>query len=142
MTKSNALAGYRVLVVEDELMIALDMCSKLEEVGYVPVGPVGTVDEALALLERQRPDFALLDENLRSVPVTPVAEALRRRHIPFCVISGYDRSRSPTPVLRDAPRLSKPATSAMISGVLEELSHSVAQRPAEGEAYPSAGHGE
>ena len=133
MAGYKVLAGYRVLVVEDELMIALDMCHKLEAIGYVPVGPAGTVDEALTLLEEQRLDFALLDENLRSRPVTPVAEALLRRHVPFVMVSGYSRSYSAHEVLRNAPRLSKPASSGMISEVLAALSHSVAQRPAEGQ---------
>jgi CheY-like chemotaxis protein len=131
MAENKVLAGYRVLVVEDELMIALDMCGKLEAMGYVPVGPAGTVDEALTLLEEQRPDFALLDENLRGRPVTPVAEALQRRRIPFGLVSGYSRSHSPHAILRDAPRLTKPASSGMIFDVLEKLSHSVVERPAE-----------
>ncbi len=120
MTGNNALARNRVLVVEDELMIALDMCSKLEEMGYRPVGPVSTVDEALTLLEGERPDFALLDENLRGRSVTPVAEALLLRRIPFGVLSGYSRS-SAHEVLRNAPRLSKPVSADMISELLEKL---------------------
>jgi CheY-like chemotaxis protein len=123
MTGNNALARNRVLVVEDELMIALDMCSKLEEMGYLPIGPVSTVDEALTLLEGERPDFALLDENLRGSPVTPVAEALLRRRIPFGLLSGYSRSHSAHEALRNAPRLSKPVNSGMISELLEKLSN-------------------
>ena len=135
MAENKMLAGNRVLVVEDELMIALDMCGKLEAMGYVPVGPAGTVDEALTLLEGERPDFALLDENLRGRPVTPVAEALLRRGIPFALISGYSRSHSPHAILQEASRVIKPASSRMISDMLKELSRSVAGRPAEREAH-------
>ena len=124
MAENKVLAGYRVLVVEDELMIALDMCGKLEAMGYVPVGPAGTVDEALTLLGEQRPDFALLDENLRGRSVTPVAEALQRRRIPFALISGYSRSYSPHAFLQDAPRVTKPASSSMIFDVLGKLCNS------------------
>lgn len=124
MAENKMLAGYCVLVAEDELIIALDMCGKLEAMGHVPVGPVGTVDEALTLLEEQRPDFALLDEDLRGLPVTPVAEALQRRRIPFSLVSGFSRSHSPHAILQDAPRLTKPASSRMIFDVLEKLCNS------------------
>ncbi len=56
----------RVLVVEDEYMIAMDLVSTLEQLGYIPAGPAGSVAEAIAMLEREGVDLALLDETLSS----------------------------------------------------------------------------
>jgi DNA-binding response OmpR family regulator len=67
-----------VLVVEDEFIIAMDLKFTLEEHGWRVIGPVATVAGALRLLDVERPTAALLDVNLGSELVTPVAEALRR----------------------------------------------------------------
>lgn len=121
MATQNAFTHCRVLVVEDELMIALDLCGKLEGMGCTVLGPVSSVAAAMGLLETQRPDAALLDENLGGVPVTPVAQSLHRRRIPFAVVSGYSRPRSDDPDLAGAPRVTKPASTAMILDIMKRL---------------------
>lgn len=110
-----------VLVVEDELLIALDLCEKLDELGYGVMGPAQSVGKALRLLETGTPDVALLDENLSGNSVTPVAEALRERHIPFFIVSGYDSPQSNDPALAGARRLPKPASMEAIRQALAEL---------------------
>ena len=102
-------------------MIAQDLCAMLRDLGYAPLGPAPSVRRALALLENEWPDAALLDENLSGELATPVAEALAQRGIPFVVISGYARSLSSAPVLQEVERLSKPASRASIGEVLERL---------------------
>ena len=98
----------RVLVVEDEMLVAMDIEGLLLERGYEVVGPAPTVERALALLARERPDVAMLDLNLAGEDTVPVAEELRRRGIPFVVVSGYGASRMREGALRDAPFVSKP----------------------------------
>jgi len=115
--------GCCVLVVEDDLLIALDLCAMLGKLGYTVLGPVGSVGKALALLETKRPDVALLDEDLRGMPVTPVAEALRQSGIPFAILSGSDKSLTGDEVLITATRLQKPAPLAAIREVLNKLCH-------------------
>lgn len=80
-----------VLIVEDEFLIALDHRMTLEGLGWRVIGPAATVKAALHLLDGdQRPDVALLDMNLGKEMVTPVAEALRDRGIPFVISSACD----------------------------------------------------
>jgi PAS domain S-box-containing protein len=113
--------GFRVLVVEDHLLIALGLQRMIESLNCVVAGPACSVDSALDLLDKQTPDAALLDEDLRGVPVTPVAEALRQRGIPFAIVSGYERSISGAGLLVNARRLRKPTSVSAIRDVLNEM---------------------
>ena len=101
--------GPLVLVVEDEFLLALELELLLERHGYRVLGPASTVAEALRLLEGERPDAALLDVNLRGEMVTPMAEALRARGVPFVLASAYDGARLTAEVLAGAPNVGKPA---------------------------------
>jgi DNA-binding response OmpR family regulator len=97
----------KVLIVEDEPAIALGMQSLLSRAGFEIAACVGSVGKALAVLDREGCDIAVLDASLRGESVEPVAAALRQRSTPFCVISGYERADLP-PSFLDAPLLSKP----------------------------------
>jgi DNA-binding response OmpR family regulator len=77
-----------VLVVEDEVLIALDIQAQLEDAGWRVLGPAGTVDRALALLEATVPGFAVLDINLGKHTSFPVADRLAERRVPFVFLSG------------------------------------------------------
>jgi two-component system, response regulator PdtaR len=79
--------GLAVLVVEDEHLIALDIGETLVEGGCRVIGPAATVAGALALLDQETPDAAVLDLDLRGERVAPVAAALRDRAIPFVLAS-------------------------------------------------------
>ena len=104
----SSLQGRRVLVVEDEYMLAEDLREALESQGAEVVGPVPTVAEALDLLRREpAPHMAILDINLGGEMVYPVADALRARGIPFLFATGYE----PWSILEayaDVPRMEKP----------------------------------
>jgi len=113
--------GCRVLIVEDQLLIALDLRRMLESLGCVVLGPAPSVEKALALLEEQTPDIALLDEDLKGIPAVPVAQALTRRRIPYVIISGYEHSPSDEDVLVKAARVRKPASVSALSDALDEL---------------------
>jgi CheY-like chemotaxis protein len=101
-------SGLRVLVVEDEFLIAMETEQMLVDLGCIVIGPVPTVARALALLDREKPDFAILDVNLGRERSTPVAEALRARGVPFALASGYNGSQLPEEAFRNAPHLGKP----------------------------------
>src|SRR5690349_6225193 len=88
----GCLAGRRVLVAEDEVLIAMAYEALLHEHGCAVLGPAAQVDEALALLAPTGgppPDAAVLDVNLDGKPSVPVAEALAVLGIPFVVVTGY-----------------------------------------------------
>ena len=107
-----ALAARRVLVVEDEWLIAAEIGRALEGAGAVVLGPAHSVEQALALLrDGTAPDAALLDVNLRGEAVTPVALALAERGVPFALVTAYATDGLDGP-LRAAPRVGKPFTAA------------------------------
>lgn len=93
------LSGRRVLVVEDELMVALLVEDMLIRAGCIVVGPFARVAEALAAASTEAIDVALLDIHLAGEKVFPVAHALERRVIPFLFVTGYGQSALP----RDRP---------------------------------------
>ncbi|SDB15918.1 response regulator [Belnapia rosea] len=104
MTRLN---GRRVLVVEDEALVAMLVEDALLDAGALVLGPVATVAEALALLERDMPDVAVLDLNLAGETSTPVADALAARGVPFVVATGYGADGLP-PGHAEVPVLAKP----------------------------------
>ena len=103
-----SLHGRRVLIVEDEMLIAMEIERLLERQGCVVLGPAPTIARALALLDQERPDAALLDLNLNGQPATPVAAALSERGVRFVLVTGYGEMQSKEPELQDAPRVDKP----------------------------------
>lgn len=102
----SRLVGARVLVVEDAVLLAMELETGLVEVGAIVVGPAYELDEALALLD-QSIDVAVLDANLNGRAVTPVADALTARGIPFLFATGYGENGG-APWGFDAPIIRKP----------------------------------
>lgn len=90
-----SLEGKRILVVEDEPLLAMDIAGQLQEAGAYVVGPVASVEAALRMIEEYRLDAALLDANLQGYPVDDVAASLSNRNVPFIFVSGYDRDTLP-----------------------------------------------
>ena len=89
MGQKVPLWGRRVLVVEDEAAIAIDIARTLEEQGATIVGPASAVDDALRLIEDGLVDCALLDIRLGDDVGWPVADALERQRVPFVFLTGY-----------------------------------------------------
>lgn len=88
----NELAGARVLIVEDEAIVAFMLEDMLVELGCVVIGPALRLADALRLVEEaERIDAAVLDVNIGGERSDRVAEALERRHIPFVFATGYGR---------------------------------------------------
>ncbi len=118
MTRSRLLEGRNVLVVEDEYFIADDMRRVFEENGATVIGPVGSVEDALAILSEAPPiDGAVLDINLRQTMVFPIADRLRQRGVPFVFATGYESIVIPER-LRDAVHCEKPVEAARIADAL------------------------
>jgi CheY-like chemotaxis protein len=113
--------GRSVLVVEDEFLIALDLCQTLEMEGCRVLGPAPTVEDALRLLERAdpSPDAVVLDINLGGVRAIPVAEALAARGIPFLAATAYHDL--PEPVFAGVPVLNKPYAMTQVREALLRL---------------------
>lgn len=112
------LRGRRILIVEDELVIAMELEALLTGLGCQVLGPVPTVGKALRALEGDRPDAAVLDVNLQGERVTPVAEALQKQAVPFVLVTGYGVERLDEPALQKAPRLSKPVDGKQLARAL------------------------
>ena len=89
MTESAELQGLRVLVVEDEFLVAMDIEAMLRDLACEVVGPIGNLASALQAAREERLDLALLDANLGGEPVTTVAEALIARAVPIVFCTGY-----------------------------------------------------
>jgi DNA-binding response OmpR family regulator len=83
----------RILIVEDEAMIALVLEDVLIDAGFEIAGVVGRLDKALALIESGACDGAIVDSNLAGVSASPAAIALAARGVPFIMISGYSQEQ-------------------------------------------------
>lgn len=109
----------RVLVVEDELLVAMDLEMTLQERGYAVVGPAATVAEALRLVH-DGVDVAVLDINLEGEDTLSIAEALQAQGAPFVFVTGYADRVLPD-ALQDTPRVIKPVNPAELFEVLERV---------------------
>jgi CheY-like chemotaxis protein len=89
------LAGRRVLLVEDEYLLAKWMTDEFGRLGIETVGPVKSVERALEIAHGEHLDGAVLDIEVSGDLVFPVADALRVRGVPFVFTSGYDRQAIP-----------------------------------------------
>jgi DNA-binding LytR/AlgR family response regulator len=123
--QSDALAGRRVLVVEDEYLLAAEVVKDIRALGAEVIGPVATVDDALDLLaETERLDAALLDLNLCGEMAFPIADALMERGVPFVFATGYDRFAIP-PRYAAVRRFEKPVDIRALAGLLSGAGQSV-----------------
>jgi CheY-like chemotaxis protein len=123
----KVLRGRRVMIVEDEMLVAMELESLVGDQGCAVVGPAATVERALALLEQERPDAAILDVNLDGTTAAPVAAALNAQGVPFLLATGYGGNQSLQPELKDAPRVDKPVDHEQLVRALAQI---LAARPA------------
>ena len=113
-------AGLRLLVVEDELLIAVDLIDRLDNFGCESVRGVSAEEDCLNALEESVFDCALLDANLHGRPVDKIAAALTRRQVPFVFVTGYGRAGLPI-AFQQAPVLSKPVSDDQLIEAIKEV---------------------
>src|SRR5215210_5428149 len=116
---NRLLTGRRILVVEDEMMVLLAIEDMLTDLGCDAVAAAATVDQALALIEAQGFDAAMLDVNLNGNKSYPVADVLARRGVPFAFSTGY--SDHGWGGYGDRPVLKKPFAYEDLVATLTEL---------------------
>ena len=131
MTTNQAIAGTTILLAEDEYLIADDLARDLVEHGLTVLGPVATLDAALAAVAEQRTDLAVLDINLRGRPVFPLADLLQARQVPFIFATGYDADVIPDR-FATVPRHGKPLQTRELLAALDNLANGAAPEPVSG----------
>ena len=94
-TKYPHLSGKRVMVVEDELLVAIFIEDVLADVECIVVGPFSRVQDALVAAESELIDFAVMDVNVSGIKVFPVAYLLEKRGVPFLFLTGYGQAALP-----------------------------------------------
>lgn len=111
----------RVLVLDDEMLVAMMLEDMLMDLAVDVVGPYATLDDALRAVQAERLDGAIIDLNLGSgVLSTPVAEALRERGVPFLLATGYG-SNEQTDALGHSGLLAKPFSTAEVEAALQAI---------------------
>jgi CheY-like chemotaxis protein len=113
------LKGARVLIVEDAVLLALELETGLSEAGATVVGPAYELEEAMALLD-QPIDAAVLDANLNGRSVSPVAEVLAQRKVPFVFATGYGETGG-APGGFEAPVIRKPYDVTQVAAAVSDL---------------------
>lgn len=122
MTDST-IRDCRVLVVEDEYMLATELEMELLDAGAIVLGPIGTIEEAVDLVRfEQEIDGAILDVNLGGEMVFPVADLLIERGVPFVFTTGYDESIIP-PNFKHVVRCEKPINITRITQAIGRIIH-------------------
>ena len=110
----------RILIVEDEYLIARDAADTLEDAGFEIVDIAGSVAMALKSIAGNTIDVAILDANLAGESAEPVAIALKQLGIPFLVVTGYGKDQWQG-AYADAPYLSKPFVASALATAIQEI---------------------
>ena len=124
---AGVLRGLRILIVEDELLVALETEAFVRSFGGIVIGPYARVPAALQALERHPVDGAILDINVSGTQSFAVADILRPRNIPFVFCTGYSRETVP-PRFDGVAVVEKPLLPELvIAALVEALRASAAQ---------------
>lgn len=110
----------RILIVEDEPILAMVLKQVLHEAGFEIGGATGNLAKALSIVESGICDAAVLDANLAGVSAAPIADALAARGLPFLVLSGYSPEQQPA-ALRAGRYLQKPAHPDQVIKILNQI---------------------
>ena len=121
MLAPRLLEGLRILVVEDNLLLAEVTKLLLEDSGCQVVGPAGWLQRGLELAEHEPLDGALLDINLNGRLCFPICDVLVRRAIPFCFVTGYSHLDLIPGQYREAPVIAKPFDPERLRSVIDNM---------------------
>ena len=117
---TGVLKGVRVLVVEDEYLVAILIEEILESAGCVVMGPIPRLPEALDAAHHDNCDAAVLDVNLAGQRIDPVADALSERNVPFMFVTGYGANALPGEYA-ERPLIHKPFRMADLLSAVSSL---------------------
>jgi CheY-like chemotaxis protein len=118
-TAESASPPADVLIVEDDMIIALDLEETIRHLGVKTPRTAGNVAEALELIAQRTPDFALLDIGLRGGTSLPVADRLASLEVPFAFLTGYGARAAPLPRFGDRLKIEKPFSRAALADALK-----------------------
>jgi DNA-binding response OmpR family regulator len=110
-----------ILIVEDELLVAMDVEATLRDQSWEVLGPVPNVARALSLLETETPDAVCLDMNLNGTTSVGIAKVLKQRGIPFVIVTGYNDRNVIDPAFKGAPIVHKPFSANELVNVITQL---------------------
>jgi CheY-like chemotaxis protein len=127
----SALAGKRILVVEDEVLIAVMVTDMLAGLGVTVIGPATTIEAGLSLAGSESFDAAVLDINVRGERIDPIADLLVARGIPMLFATGYGMGMGAVAERRNASVIDKPYTQEKLASA---LAHAMAMPKAVGPA--------
>lgn len=111
----------RILIAEDEAIIAMDLEMAVEDLGYGIFATCSSLAEGLTAIEEATPDLAILDKNLRGQSSIPLAEQLHARGVPLIFATGYQALSDLPPALKGAPRLAKPVDAQELADAIRKL---------------------
>jgi len=117
----TVFSGKRIMIVEDEILLALDLELMLKDEGVEVLGPVGNIAQALDLLSHHSPDAVILDMNLGGKSSAPIVAELMQGDIPFVVTSGYSETYADIPAASEVPFVRKPYVMPELLGVLRSI---------------------
>jgi two-component system, response regulator PdtaR len=119
-----------VLVVEDEVFIAMELAEALTDGGYLVLGPCGTINDALDLIDSRTPCAAVLDVNLHGHRVTPLAIELKARGIPYLLASASSPAEFlGEPALSEVRNLGPTNLASMMVAISDICQHNTAELP-------------
>ena len=110
------VAGNRVMIVEDEALVAMALRETLDELGFSVIGPFNRISEAMVALRNNRIDAAVLDVNLGGELIYPLADVLTADRVPFIFITGYGAEEI-EPRYAHVPILQKPIEAGALKSV-------------------------
>ncbi|WP_298431435.1 HWE histidine kinase domain-containing protein [uncultured Jannaschia sp.] len=122
-------SGARILLVEDNIVLSMDMVESLTRRGADVVETAATVEEALRLIRKEKFDAAILDMNLRGVVSFAVGDELMAKGVPFMFVTGYGSTVDVPPSFKDVPILTKPVDDGTLAASLAELLPSDLSQP-------------
>lgn len=114
------LSGARVLIAEDEVIVAMELQQLMEDHGAEPVGPCYTIESALEAVADGAPSVAILDVRLGRSLISPVASALAERGVPFVFYSGQSDNDAAVAAWPAAPLVSKPCSGGTLVAAVEQ----------------------
>ncbi|SFC26094.1 response regulator [Tropicimonas isoalkanivorans] len=110
----------KVLILEDEVIVAMDIAAELSDAGWTVIGPAGTVEKAESISTAEKPDAAVLDINVNGVKSFDLATRLREQGVGVIFLTGYSANSIPAD-LGDCPIISKPVNFRSVIAALEAI---------------------